>query len=350
MSRSNGKGFLLDVGGGVSESGGCPKTRPAAAAAAEVPVPTSCSETMLAGAHGDRVSRLRFEGRRDSPQGGEGRGIGGSRGRDISLGGVEGGWNPVRVSCPTCWSVFVFCEGGRGGALEWDCFRPTYTRHDLHLGCGLLCRRLAAAGEKGDKSGFGTREGRGSHRQDMTGGNARGGDEGFAGMLPESRESRQFLESGAVVLAAARSTSRAGRLGQGTGAGALSVSICRWARCKTGRRRGFVGGQDRSGGLVAAGDAVVGGKTRPDLSNTHNRSGSGPSEVSAADGEAIKRETCEVRGRDGAALSCGLAARAWSGRDCTQAAPHFRRPNLSPASRFQKEAVRTHGVEVPASG
>lgn len=239
-------------------------------------------------------------------------------------------------------------RGGKrgGGALEWDCFRPTYTRHDLHLGCGLLCRRLAAAGEKGDKSGFGTREGRGSHRQDMTGGNARGGDEGFAGMLPESRESRQFLESGAVVLAAARSTSRAGRLGQGTGAGALSVSICRWARCKTGRRRGFVGGQDRSGGLVAAGDAVVGGKTRPDLSNTHNRSGSGPSEVSAADGEAIKRETCEVRGRDGAALSCGLAARAWSGRDCTQAAPHFRRPNLSPASEGSGQNPRRRGAGV----
>lgn len=70
---------------------------------------------MLAGAHGDSVSRLRFEGRRDSPQGGEGRGIGGSRGRDITLGGVEGGWIPVRVPRPTCWSVFVFCEGGGGG-------------------------------------------------------------------------------------------------------------------------------------------------------------------------------------------------------------------------------------------
>lgn len=107
-----------------------------------------------------------------------------------------------------------------------------------------------------------------------------------------------------------------------------------------------MGGQDRSGGLVAAGDAVVGGKTRPDLSNTHNRSGSRPSEVSAADGEAIKRETCEVRGRDGAALSCGLAARAWSGRDCTQAAPHFRRPNLSPASEGSGQNPRRRGAGV----
>lgn len=162
---------------------------------------------------------------------------------------------------PTCWSVFVFCEGGRGGALEWDCFRPTYTRHDLHLGCGLLCRRLAAAGEKGDKSGFGTREGRGSHRQDMTGGNARGGDEGFAGMLPESRESRQFLEGA--------SWQQGRPAGQGALGRALALSRCAGGRAaRRGRRRGFVGGQDRSGGLVAAGDAVVGGKTRPDLSNT----------------------------------------------------------------------------------
>lgn len=130
---------------------------------------------------------------------------------------------------------------------------------------------------------------------------------------------------------------------------ALALSQSRYAggrAARRGRRRGFVGGQDRSGGLVAAGDAVVGGKTRPDLSNTHNRSGSGPSEVSAADGEAIKRETCEVRGRDGAALSCGLAARAWSGRDCTQAAPHFRRPNLSPASEGSGQNPRRRGAGV----
>lgn len=73
-----------------------------------------------------------------------------------------------------------------------------------------------------------------------------------------------------------------------------------------GRGGGEVSWEDRIDRVDLSQQAMLSWEGRPDrTSATHNRSGSGPSGVSAADGEAIKRETCEVRGRDGAALSCG---------------------------------------------
>lgn len=174
--------FLLEVGLGASKSGGCPKTRPAAAAATAVPVPTSCREkkVSMCGLQGPRCKfRLcQMMWRSQKPQEAD---------KQLSIERWTISIEPsqwqiaadVLLSCasfcPTCWVVFVLCEwrGQRGTALEWDCFlTATYTRHNLHLGCGLLCRRQrrrrAAVGGEEDERGFGTREGRDLHRQDIT--------------------------------------------------------------------------------------------------------------------------------------------------------------------------------------
>jgi len=59
-------------------------------------------------------------------------------------------------------------------------FIDTYTRHSLHPDCGRLCRRQAAVRGKRGEGGFGSREGRGLHRQGITnGGTCRGGKDGL---------------------------------------------------------------------------------------------------------------------------------------------------------------------------
>ena len=68
----------------------------------------------------------------------------------------------------------------------------TYTRHGLHPGCGRLCRRQAAVRGKRGEEGFGSREGRGLHRQDITrkeGGLSGGDGRGWRGvrMLLQAR-------------------------------------------------------------------------------------------------------------------------------------------------------------------
>jgi len=102
--------------------------------------------------------------------------------------------------------------------------------------------------------------------------------------------------------------------------------------------------EDRIDRVDLSQQAMLSWEGRPGrASSTHNRSGSGPSEVFAADGEAIK-ENCEVRTRRGGAvmrIGCVGVERAR-----LHPAPHFRRPNLSPASRKRSEPQRRG----PASG
>ena len=83
-------------------------------------------------------------------------------------------------------------------------------------------------------------------------------------MLPENRDNSS---SGGECCWQQGRPVRTGHLGQGTGA--LLTLAGALEEAEAARFRGMdVGGQDRPGGLVAAGDAVVGGKTRPGLINT----------------------------------------------------------------------------------
>ena len=142
-------------------------------------------------------------------------------------------------------------------------------------------------------------------------------------------------------LLAARSTKRA----PGKGTGALStLAGATWEWKGSRRRRGFEGGQDRSGGrLVTAGDAVVRGKTRPDHRHTHTTgTGNRPSEVSAADGEAIEGK---LRGTDyatGRQLLRWIGCSAWTW--VARLHQRFRRPGLK--SSFQKKPpMSKRGIE-----
>ena len=93
---------------------------------------------------------------------------------------------------------------------------------------------------------------------------------------------------------------------------------------------GVEGGQDRSGGLVAAGDAVCRG--REDPSTTHAAgSGGGPSEVSAADGEAI--------GGDGDATGRRCCADWLAGRGQREIAPTLQASESESSIQKSQDAV-----------
>ncbi len=156
---SSGSCFLFDVGLGASGSGGCPKTRPAAAAARAVPDPTSCKKRpgqCWCWCWCWCASIISWRER-------------------VSRGKYNTSWNCKSAAVYGVAQRDGLCLCSARGALEgrriWGGW--TYTRHDLHLGCGLLCRRRrrrrqTAVGGEEDKRGFGIRKGRGLHRQDIT--------------------------------------------------------------------------------------------------------------------------------------------------------------------------------------
>lgn len=123
--------FVFALGPSSSET--CPMTRPAAAAAMTVPVPTSCDD------EDDQLSRRNGHSRAGQQMG--------SRRR------LE--WRDTGNSEPVCLHLRVVFG--------------TYTRHGLHLGCCVLSlRRTTAVGRKSGRKLEGQRD-RNSHHWVITG-------------------------------------------------------------------------------------------------------------------------------------------------------------------------------------
>lgn len=120
--------------------------------------------------------------------------------------------------------------------------------------------------------------------------------------------------------------------------------MCRWARCKTGEAARFRGRTGSIGWTCRSRRCCRGreDQTGPQQHTTGRAAGRPKClQLTARRSRGNLRGTRARRGGAVLRIGCAGVERA----RLHPAAPHFRRPNLSPASRFQKEAVRTHGVE-----